>query len=172
MKTEGRRAAVLKALQEAEGPIAASRLAEQFEVSRQIIVGDVALLRVSGEEIIATPRGYVLARSAKGIQKTVACCHTPEQMERELSLIVDNGCTVEDVVVEHPVYGQLTGRLNVSSRYDIARFMELVQSHEAKPLSELTDGIHLHTLTCPDEAHYRRALEALGREGFLVDESV
>ncbi|MCQ2451862.1 MAG: transcription repressor NadR [Oscillospiraceae bacterium] len=172
MEAKERRMGILQRLQQSGEPLPASKLAAEFSVSRQIIVGDVALLRVGGEEIIATPRGYVLAGGDKGLKKTLACSHSPEDMERELSLIVDSGCTVEDVIVEHPVYGQLTGRLSISSRYDIRQFMERVQANEAKPLSDLTNGIHLHTLTCPDEAHYRMALEALRQGGFLVDETI
>jgi len=173
MDAKQRRAGILERLKSAKEPVPASQLAAEFSVSRQIIVGDVALLRVAGEDITATPKGYVLtAEQAKGYTHTIACSHSPETMEQELLLIVDNGCTVEDVIVEHPVYGQLSGKLSVSSRYDVAAFMERVSRAGAKPLSDLTDGIHLHTISAPDEAHYRRALEALLKAGFLVDETV
>ena len=52
----------------------------------------------------------------------MACVHAPEEMERELNAIVDAGGEVVDVIVEHPVYGQLTGLLGVRSRYDVAEF--------------------------------------------------
>ena len=42
---QARRQAVAQALEEAVGPVSAAALAERFSVSRQIIVGDVALLR-------------------------------------------------------------------------------------------------------------------------------
>lgn len=44
------------------GPVSASVLAARFSVSRQIIVGDIALLRAGGLDIAATPRGYLLPR--------------------------------------------------------------------------------------------------------------
>lgn len=66
--------------------------------------------------------------------------------------MVDNGCTVLDVVVEHPVYGQLSGQLQLSSRYDVAEFIRRVEKEQATPLSALTGGVHLHRLRCPDEA--------------------
>ena len=37
--------------------------------------------------------------------------------------MVDNGCTVLDVVIEHAVYGQLTGELRLTSRHDVAQFI-------------------------------------------------
>ncbi len=38
----------------------ARELAETFNVSRQVIVGDIARLRAAGENILSTPRGYLL----------------------------------------------------------------------------------------------------------------
>lgn len=168
MNSTQRRQAILEALRESEGPLSATALAGRLAVSRQIIVGDVALLRAAGEDITATARGYVLGRAAGG-QHTVVCRHAPEDMERELKLMVDYGCTVEDVIVEHSLYGQLTGRLDLSSRYDVEEFVEKVQASGDLPLSDLTGGIHLHTLRCPNEAAYQSLLTALRNEGFLVE---
>ena len=81
---------------------------------------------------------------------------------------MDNGCAVLDVVVEHPVYGQLVGQLQVASRYDVEQFLNRVRSGSARPLSELTDGIHLHRLRCPSEEAYRRVCRQLDEAGFLL----
>ena len=120
---QARRQAVAQALEEAVEPVSAAALAERFSVSRQIIVGDVALLRAGGTDILATPRGYLLGGRGGGVERTVACVHAPEEMERELNAIVDAGGEGVDVIVEHPVYGQLTGLLGVRSRYDVAEFV-------------------------------------------------
>ena len=168
MNSAERRAAILEALKEAEKPLSATALARELAVSRQVIVGDVALLRAGGEEIIATARGYIMGQPNEG-RRTVVCCHASEDMERELKLMVDYGCTVEDVVVEHSVYGQITGRLDVSSRYEVDEFIRCVSESEAKPLSDLTKGIHLHTLRCPDEKAFEGLLNALREAGFLVE---
>lgn len=165
-----RRAAIAALLGESESPVSATALAERFHVSRQIIVGDVALLRAGGADISATPRGYVCARpgAEREIVRAVACVHAPEDMARELNTIVDNGGEAVDVIVEHPVYGQLTGALRVRSRYDVEEFLRRVADEGAKPLSNLTGGIHLHTLRCGDEATFLRVTAALDREGFLL----
>lgn len=168
MNTTQRRERILEYLRGADQPLSATALAQKLSVSRQIIVGDVALLRAGGESVTATPRGYVLDRPRAGLVRTVACLHAPGDMERELTLMVDQGCTVENVIVEHPVYGQLTGPLDLSSRYDVAEFIRKVEENSARPLSELTDGIHLHTLRCPGEETFRRAAAALEEAGFLV----
>jgi len=81
--------------------------------TRQIIVGDVAVLRARGEEIIATPRGYYPFQKLgeAPLRRTFGC---PPQAESGLRLPAEllfdstsRGRTVVDVTVEHPVYGEL-----------------------------------------------------------------
>lgn len=169
MRSDERRKAIAGILRAADAPVSASALAEKFSVSRQVIVGDIALLRSAGAEIIATPRGYVTPGTQRGLIRRVAVKHAPEEMEAELNAIVDNGCTVIDVIVDHPVYGQLTGPLQISNRYEVGQFIERCEN--AEPLSRLTDGIHLHTLSCPDEAAFARVKDALRALGVLLEET-
>ena len=167
MKAEERRRAIAKTLT-AEHPVSATALAGQFSVSRQIIVGDIALLRAAGLDIVATPRGYKLGETT-GLLRAVACVHSAQETETELLAMVDNGCTVLDVIVDHPVYGQLTGPLQLSSRYDVQQFLDRCAQSDARPLSDLTEGIHLHTISCPDEASWQRVLDALRRMHILIE---
>ena len=168
MEAASRRQAILDRLRTADRPVSASALAAGLNVSRQIIVGDIALLRAGGAEISATPRGYVLPRATDGITRTIACRHTLAQTGQELDILVDNGCAVLDVIVEHPVYGQLTGQLQISSRYDVEQFLARIRDSDAAPLSMLTGGLHLHTLCCPNEDAYTRACAALKAAGLLL----
>lgn len=167
MTAQQRRDAILDTLTQAAGPVSAGSLAGRFGVSRQLIVGDVALLRAGGAAIDATARGYVIQRSREGLRRQVACRHQAGDMERELQIMVDNGCTVLDVIVEHPVYGQLTGGLELSSRYDVREFIR--RSQAAQPLSLLTEGVHLHTLVCPVEEAFLRVRQELADAGFLLE---
>ena len=174
MTSEERRGKILQELKKSETPLSASRLAGEMGVSRQIIVGDVALLRASGADIIATPRGYVFGQNSpqtEGDAKEyrIACVHTNEQMEEELNLMVDFGCCVRDVIVEHPLYGQLEGQLNLRSRYDVAQFIRMARLKDAAPLSDLTGGVHLHTITCPDEECLVSLKNALREKGLLYE---
>lgn len=169
MNTMQRRDHIMERLARSDVPVSATALAGELSVSRQIIVGDVALLRASGARITATPRGYVLERPPAGLRPTIACCHKPLEMARELEIMVDHGCTVENVIVEHSVYGQLVGQLELSSRYDVAEFIRKVSEAGARPLSDLTGGIHLHTLRCPDETTLERVKNALRDAGFLLE---
>ena len=107
MHAEERRETILKLLRQSAQPVSASTLAGQLSVSRQIIVGDIALLRAGGADILATPRGYCLQNAAAaGLTRRVAVRHDEAGMEAELNTMVDNGCTVVDVIVEHPLYGE------------------------------------------------------------------
>ena len=166
MTAQERRGAILDMLTQSVRPVSATALARRFGVSRQLVVGDVALLRAGGAEIDATARGYVMGKRQTGLLRQVACRHEAAGMEEELQIMVDNGCTVLDVIVEHPVYGQLTGALQLSSRYDVQQFIR--RSNAAQPLSLLTEGVHLHTLSCPGEDAFARVTEELDRAGFLL----
>ena len=162
-----RRNAIYQVLS-ADTPISATALAGRFGVTRQVVVGDIALLRAEGRSVIATPRGYIIP-VPDGFLRTIACVHNAAQTRDELNAMVDCGCTVIDVVVEHPVYGQLTASLAISSRYDVEQFIEKMTSASASPLSALTEGIHLHTLSCPDEEVFDHLRDKLREMGMLFE---
>lgn len=169
MNAQARRQEIAEVLKAAKEPISAAVLARQFFVSRQIIVGDIALLRASGLDISATPRGYVILRENFGLIRQIAVQHDAPAMREELCAVVDNGCTVLDVIVEHPIYGQLTGPLQLSSRYEVEQFLDRCKASDARPLSNLTEGIHLHTLSCPDEVSFQRVQAALRTLHILLE---
>ena len=166
MNAVNRRENIIRTLRQAADPVSAASLASALGASRQIIVGDIALLRASGEKITSTPRGYVLSEGGTSVY-TLACVHGVEDTEKELNIMVDNGCKVLTVSVEHPVYGLLTGELQLANRYDVRQFVEKLQSGEVRPLSALTGGVHLHTLSCPDNECFERTRSQLEREGLL-----
>lgn len=170
MTANSRRQMIYDILTTSSVPVSAGTLASQLDVSRQVIVGDVALLRASGTSIAATPRGYVLETESSGQLYTIACIHSLDNMEEELNIIVDNGCEAVDVIVEHPVYGQLKGELRLVSRYDVSCFATKLRETSAPPLSALTNGIHLHTIRCPDEAAFDRVCSELEKQGILFEQ--
>lgn len=160
MNANTRRESIVDRLEHSQEPVSATALATELAVSRQVIVGDIALLRAAGTPIAATPRGYVISRPA-GVVEQVVCCHSGQDMALELNTLVDLGCVVEDVSVEHPIYGQLTGQLQLTCRADVTAFIEKVQGSSARPLSALTEGIHSHRLRCPDRETLEKAVAAL-----------
>jgi uncharacterized protein len=150
-------------------PVRGGELAKRLRVSRQCLVQDVAILRASGQEILATPQGYRLLKGAiRSHQALLACKHVPERTEEELQILVDNGVKVLDVIVEHPIYGELRGALMIESRADVQDFLERVRSSHASLLSSLTRGVHLHTVEASRPAMIARAKTALRRHGFLL----
>ena len=165
-----RREAILDVLRARSEPVKGSDLASMFAVSRQVVVQDIALLRALGERILSTPRGYVMASSiAEGtVTRVIACKHSAgEELRDELTTIVDFGGHVVDVIVEHPIYGELRGTLAIDSRADVEEFVLALATSEAKPLSALTEGIHLHTIQAPSEAVMDRVIAALDKKGYL-----
>ncbi|RSD23293.1 transcription repressor NadR [Mesobacillus subterraneus] len=166
-----RRAYILKRLQESREPITGSELASITNVSRQVIVGDITLLKARNEPIIATSQGYLYMHASHpaSAERIIACSHSPERTEEELILLVDHGVTVKDVKIEHPVYGDLTASIMVSNRLEVKQFMEKIRKTKASYLSELTDGIHLHTITASSEKALNQAEEALRKANFLIN---
>ena len=81
--------------------------------------------------------------------------------------MVDQGCTVLDVIVEHPIYGQLTGPLRLSNRHEVAQFVARCEEAGAPPLAQLTGGLHLHTVLCPSQEAADRVRAGLERLNFL-----
>ena len=77
MNAAQRREKILQQLHGASAPISASALAAKLGVSRQIVVGDVALLRAGGAEIEATPRGYQFHPTPGGYTGILPVCTGP-----------------------------------------------------------------------------------------------
>ncbi len=166
-----RRTELFRLLEEAGQPITGSELARKLGVSRQVIVQDVALLRAQGEQILATPRGYLVTRSpGQRLRRTIACRHSEAEIKDELYTIVDLGGKVIDVTVEHPLYGEIRGLLMINSRYDVGQFLKALENTRARPLSLLTYGVHLHTVEVEDPADFERIHEALKARGFLLED--
>ncbi|ADQ07889.1 3H domain protein [Caldicellulosiruptor hydrothermalis 108] len=170
MRTEERRNKIIEILKNAKKAISGTELAKLFGVTRQVIVQDIAILRAKGIKILSAPQGYIIDHTKENsIKRVFAVKHECERTEEELNLIVDNGGKVLDVIVEHPLYGELRGLLMLSSRYDVSKFMEFVKEGKAKLLSSLTGGVHLHTVEADSEEVLNRIQKILKEKGFLME---
>ncbi len=164
-----RRHRIMERIRSHSGPLAGAELAKRLRVSRQCLVQDIAILRAAGEEIVATPRGYRLPDTAKDTHRAVlACRHAPERTEEELQILVDHGVKILDVIVEHPLYGELRGSLLLESRADVQDFLKQVKATHASLLSSLTGGVHLHTVEASRPEMISRARARLRERGFLL----
>lgn len=155
-----RKSEILEILRKAKAPIKGKELAEKFGVSRQIIVSDISQLREEGYRIVSTRDGYILDTGGK-VRRIIAVKHSSEEIYDELKTIVENGGKVIDVIVEHPLYGEITGRIDVSTIDDVEKFMTLLKVSNTKPLLEISGGIHLHTIEAPDEKTMEKILNAI-----------
>ena len=169
---EERRNEILKILSESTEAVPGSKLAKMLGVSRQVIVTDMALLRAERNDIIATNSGYVISGKtevAKGERRVFKVSHTDEQLESELSAIVDLGGTVLDVFIEHKVYGTISAPLNISSKRDIQNFIADLKSGVSTPLKNITNNFHYHTIEAKNSKVLDEIADSLQKKGFLIE---
>ena len=170
MNSEQRREKIISVLQMSDKPISANSFANEFSVTRQIIVADIALLRASGHPIRAEHKGYVLEKSdSQMMTKRIVVKHGNNEVQEELYAVVDHGGKVIDVIVQHSVYGKIVAELNLSSRYDVDRFIKHINETDAKPLLLLTEGLHIHTIEVKDEVTFGSIIERLNELHVLVE---
>ncbi len=172
MNGDKRRQQTMEMLGAAEGPLSGTQIAGTLQVSRQVIVQDIALLRAVNKNILATNKGYVMTAPEvrqDQCQKTFRVCHTDEQIEDELNTIVDLGGKVLDVAVEHDIYGQISADLIISNRRDVREFLRKVADNKTKPLNALTDGVHFHTVEAESEEILEEIRENLAHKGYLLE---
>lgn len=163
-----RRNNILNELSKSNMPLKGMLLAEKYKVTRQIIVKDIAILRAQGNLIIATPDGYIIGKESNRIQRIIAVIHNDDRLSEELNIIIKYGGIVEDVIVEHPIYGEIKGMLMIKNLYDLENFLKRYKENKAKLLSLLTDGVHIHTITADTEENMQSILKELEEKGFLI----
>jgi len=170
MNSQIRREKIKEVLCKSNEAYKGQNLAEIFGVTRQIIVKDIAILRAEGINIIATPEGYIVPNNdTMKVKKVIATLHNKESIEEEMKTIVKYGGIIEDVIVEHPLYGEIKGMLMVKNLYDVENFIDNLHKYEAEPLFLLTNGIHLHTISAENEEAIDNIIDELKNKGFLVD---
>lgn len=152
-------------LEEADHPLSGSFLAKELNVSRQVIVTDIAILRARDVSIVSTPKGYTMEK--KGVMEIVRVRHDKQQLQEELNAIVDCGACVENVIVEHGTYGRLKVDLNLRSRRDVRCFLERIQQGKCEPLTTLTNGLHYHTISASEQEILEEVRAVLDKLGFL-----
>lgn len=167
MNGEERRKKIVKMLTTGTKPIPGVALAKQFDVSRQVIVQDIALLRANGMNIFSTNRGYLIQKDSVA-SRVFKVYHSDDDVEKELTTIVDLGGIIEDVFVYHKVYGVLRADMNIKSRMDIRRYMQEIATGKSSLLKNVTSGFHYHTILADSEEILDIIQEELGKQGFLA----
>lgn len=150
MNGSERRQQIVALIRESESPVSGQKLASMFSVSRQVIVQDIALIRASGHHVFSTNRGYLISESDKH-SRIFKVNHSDQQLEEELYGIVDLGGCVENVMVNHKVYGQMEAALHIDSRRKALTFIQEIQSGKSSPLKNITSNYHYHTVSADSE---------------------
>jgi hypothetical protein len=168
MTSDERRTSILNIINNSAIPVSGAKLSDALNVSRQIIVSDIALLRASGYDIISTHRGYIL-KTLQGVSSVIKVNHNDEETEEELNLIVDMGGTVIDVFVNHKVYGTIKVPLNIRSRRNVQDFMNGIKSGKSTPLKNITSGYHYHTISAESDEIITLIKDGLQKLGYLIE---
>lgn len=169
MTGEQRREDIIERMRKEGRPLSGKELAQIYQVSRQVIVQDIALLRAAGEDILSTNRGYLLESMPPVRHRVLKVNHTEEQLEDELCTVVDLGGCVENVSVNHKVYGELEAGLHIRSRRDVRTFLEDIRKGKSSPLMNLTCQEHCHRIEADKEETLDEIEEALRQKGYLVE---
>ena len=165
-----RRKMILNLMKESSKPLSGGALGAATGVSRQVVVQDIALLRSEGYSILATARGYLLdSPSEEKNIRLFKVFHDETRTEEELKLIVDLGGYVEDVMVNHKVYGKVSAPLNIKNRRDVQAFLKTLESGKSTPLLKITSGYHFHHVSADETEILDEIEEALREKNFLTE---
>lgn len=173
MTGEERRREIIDILKNSTDAVSGAELARRLNVSRQVIVQDIALLRAVNRNILSTTKGYLLYYQE--LQKVNRCFmvkHTDDEIEDELCTIIDNGGKVLDVIVLHDIYGEISTSLIIKNRQDIYDFVEKLKSYKTVSLKGLTGDLHLHTVEADSEAALDAIEKRLREKQYLIEEKV
>ena len=162
-----RREKIVAYIQDSKEPVSGQKLAKVFDVSRQVIVQDMALIRANGVAIMSTHKGYIV-EAPKSVSRVFHVNHTDEQLEDEWYMIVDLGGKVVNVMVDHKVYGKLEAELQITSRHKVRQFVQNMQSGSSSPLKNLTSDLHAHLVEAEDENVLDMIENGLKEMGILI----
>ena len=154
MNGEERRNQIVDILKHSSSPVPGTQLAQILDVSRQVIVQDIALIRAKNIDVFSTNRGYVL-NDKQEYSRILKVKHEDDEVEAELGAIVDMGGWIRDVFVYHKVYGVIRAEMNIHSRRDIRKYLEEIANGKSSLLMNVTSGYHYHTIVADDEQKIR-----------------
>ena len=148
-------------------PIKGAELAQRFNVTRQVIVKDISILKAEGLEIISTSSGYIL-NSNIGVRTIITVKHSEDKIKDELGIIIKYGGVIEDITIEHTLYGKITGKIMIKTLHDIDIFMDKVRNLDIDVLSSAAGGVHLHTIYTENQESMDNIIKELRDSGYLI----
>jgi len=167
MKKQQRQEDIIKILRSSREPVSGTALAEVFQVSRQSIVQDIALLKAAHYNIISTNKGYIIVAPPPW-EKVFKVYHNHEQISDELYTIIDAGGFVKDVFIIHDIYGKIEVDLFLATREDVDRFVIGLEEKKTSPLMKLTDKYHYHTVEASSDRILQLVEKSLQEKRYLI----
>jgi len=167
MDGQARRKKLIELIQKSDSPVSGTALAKALDVSRQVVVTDIALIRANGIAVTSTNRGYVITCESK-CKRIIKSHHSDDEILDELYAIVDNGGCAENIIINHRFYNRLEAPLNVSSRRQANEFMEAIKSGKSKSLSSATSGYHYHIISADSEETLDIIEDELKKRGYWL----
>ncbi|WP_028254587.1 transcription repressor NadR [Veillonella magna] len=170
MRSKERQQTIIRYLAKANAPIAGGELAEMCDVSRPIIVGDIAALRQEGYPILSTPRGYTMTMPGSGsVKRIIVCRHDATRVEEELTTIITMGGVMYTIGVEHDVYGHIEASLYIRTLEECRQFIEKFASSANQLLSTVSGGVHTHLIGADTPERLSLIIDTLRQKGFLYE---
>ena len=165
-----RREKLVQLLKTSDSPLSGTALAKQLQVSRQVIVQDIALMRAENHAIVSTNKGYLYRSAAvenAWPKRVFFVRHSTEQVLEEFLTVIELGGRILDVSVEHELYGPIRADLLIENRADAEDFVSRLAACRDNPLKVLTDDCHFHTVTAPSEKLLDLMEAELRAKGYL-----
>ena len=150
MNAVERRQEIVRLITTNDEAMSGSMLAKELDVSRQVIVQDIALLKAAGYEILSTNKGYVI-NDVAAHTRVFKVYHTNDQTEDELTTIVE-------------------AKLNVASRRNVQQCIDGLVSGKSSALMNITSGYHYHTVKADSEETLDLIEKALAKKNYLAPE--
>lgn len=163
-----RRECIRKDLKKSLKAIKGSELALKYDVSRQVIVQDIALLRAVGEQIISTGDGYIyFSYHMNKPKRVIAVKHDEADIEKEIDAILEYDGTLLNVFIHHPIYGDLVADMIIENKQQKREYLKRCRDVEFTPLMALTDNYHFHTIEANSEEELDHIEKLLKKHGFI-----
>ena len=162
-----RREEIVSKIKSSEVPVPGKELAKVYDVSRQVIVQDLAVIRASTPGILSTTKGYVIQQDSS-FTREFKVRHSQDKAAEELNLIVYCGGHVKNISISHRVYGRVTAEMDIRSRQDVNEFAEALRNSRSTVLSSATSGYHYHLIEASSEERLDLIEKQLGEAGFLA----
>lgn len=167
MKANERISCISERIKHSTAPVSGSTLAQEFDVSRQIIVKDIAELKNRGWDIISTTKGYMLNRTPMP-ERVFKVVHSDSETEDELFKIVECGGIVINVFVWHKIYGKIEAELDIKTTDDVRDYMKKLKTGRSSPLKNVTNEYHYHLVKAQSEKVLDDIEQMLDNMGYLV----